>query len=260
MQQKSSNATGQMFLTSATSETSGTSDATSSQGDFLASHTVSPGSEQARQMTARSGRKCAELLRNPNPAGCLVKMFLESSIWNSTECFLTWKALATPRGRWCFQLAPWTQDTDETVFGLWPTPTAAEAAHSGRNVAKPGSQYHLVVAVKDRMWPTPRAANPGSRPNGKGGRVLEEEVQISEGMRTRGSKLLPTPRAADGTKGIRTPEGGAKEKLPRKNGQDLPTTVGGRLNPNWVEGLMGYPIGPTDLKDSATPSSRKSQP
>jgi len=30
------------------------------------------------------------------------------------------------------------------------------------------------------------------------------------------------------------------------------------LNPSWVEWLMGYPIGHTDLKDWVTPSSRKS--
>ena len=31
----------------------------------------------------------------------------------------------------------------------------------------------------------------------------------------------------------------------------------GRLNPQWVEWLMGYPIGFTDLGDSAMPLSRK---
>ena len=35
--------------------------------------------------------------------------------------------------------------------------------------------------------------------------------------------------------------------------------VGGGLNPAWVEWLMGFPIGWTDLPLSATPSSRKSQ-
>jgi hypothetical protein len=34
------------------------------------------------------------------------------------------------------------------------------------------------------MWPTPRAGNPGSRPNGKGGKILAEEVKKS---------LWPTP-------------------------------------------------------------------
>ena len=41
------------------------------------------------------------------------------------------------------------------------------------------------------------------------------------------------------------------------SGDGLATVAGGALNPNWVEWLMGYPIGWTDLKDSATPSSRK---
>ena len=30
-------------------------------------------------------------------------------------------------------------------------------------------------------------------------------------------------------------------------------TVSGQLNPTWVEWLMGFPLGWTDLEDSATP-------
>ena len=39
---------------------------------------------------------------------------------------------------------------------------------------------------------------------------------------------------------------------------NLGEVVGGQLNPPWVEWLMGFPIGWTDLKVSATPSSPKS--
>jgi|TARA_R110000850_G_scaffold270129_1_gene403048 DNA (cytosine-5)-methyltransferase 1 len=56
------------------------------------------------------------------------------------------------------------------------------------------------------MWPTPRALDPGSLPNKKGGKVLREEAKKSQ------------------------PE------------------AGGTLNPTWVEWLMGYPTGHTDLK------------
>jgi hypothetical protein len=37
-----------------------------------------------------------------------------------------------------------------------------------------------------------------------------------------------------------------------------PSKVNGSLNPTWVEWLMGFPLGWTDLEPSATPSSPKS--
>jgi hypothetical protein len=43
------------------------------------------------------------------------------------------------------------------------------------------------------------------------------------------------------------------------SGDGLATVVGGSLNPAWVEWLMGYPLGWTDLGGSATRSSRKSR-
>ena len=84
-------------------------------------------------------------------------------------------------------------------------------------------------------------------------------------------KKLPTPRATDGSKGTRSISGAMKE-LQRGVNIDLPTFVatqlptpkaseatmqrnrrplsehiGGKLNPQWVEWLMGWPIGWTDL-------------
>ena len=63
------------------------------QEDFLANHSAQPGSEEARMMTVTSGRNFSELYTNSSPLGSLVKMCLESSLWHSTRCFLTWKAL-----------------------------------------------------------------------------------------------------------------------------------------------------------------------
>jgi hypothetical protein len=61
---------------------------------------------------------------------------------------------------------------------------------------------------------------------------------------------------------------GAREKIKQMRDDGLITQDeylgitagnGGRLNPMWVEWLMGFPIGWTVLEDSETPSSHKSQ-
>ena len=55
--------------------------------------------------------------------------------------------------------------------------------------------------------------------------------------------LWPTPKARD----YRSVTGRENRDSP-----DLNTVVGGQLNPNWVEWLMGWPIGWTDLEPLAT--------
>ena len=171
---------------------------------FLANPLAYPGSDEARKMTVSSGLKCSVLLKNSGPVGLLGKMLLGSSIWNSTTCFLTWKAKATKRGRLYFQLVPSTPRTDETGFLLWPTPTARDCkgANSVAHLTRPGGKNHkgqLANAV--RLFPTPKAQN-----------------ALGAGQR-HGS-----------------------------GGPSLDVVVGGQLNPTWVEWLMGFPVGWTDLE------------
>jgi hypothetical protein len=87
--------------------------------------------------------------------------------------------------------------------------------------------------------------------------------------------LFPTPRATDGKKGSRSPEGALKELarghgidlsssvqifptptvngnyntagLSSQSGNGLATVAGGLLNPVWVEWLMGFPPNWTDI-------------
>ncbi len=54
-------------------------------------------------------------------------------------------------------------------------------------------------------------------------------------------KLWPTPTTQDGEN-----NGGTLQA--NRNTPPLNSVVGGQLNPNWVEWLMGYPIGHTDLE------------
>ena len=118
------------------------------------------------------------------------------------------------------------------------------------------TQERPISATVSGLWPTPRAGNPGSRPNGKGGKILEEEVLISVGIRSRGMymkdpiRMWPTPVAT-------MSKGSSPASLTRANGKDrsndhldhaIMAEEGGQLNPTWVEWLMGWPLGWTDLK------------
>ena len=84
---------------------------------------------------------------------------------------------------------------------LWPTPRSSPLMNQTMtsNLAN-RNKGNLEEKVAKTLWPTPRTSG-GSRPNGKGGKVLDEEVKISMGLRQRGKKLtdqmLPTPKARD---------------------------------------------------------------
>jgi hypothetical protein len=95
-------------------------------GDTPASPSASPGSEQARRMTATSGQNLRGLCESYGRLGYLQRMLLGTSAWGSTKCFLTWKASATPAGRSLFQLVPLEPTTDATGSGLLPTLTARD--------------------------------------------------------------------------------------------------------------------------------------
>jgi hypothetical protein len=77
-------------------------------------------------------------------------------------------------------------------------------------------------------------------------------------------KMWPTPSSRDGKGGYI----GGRMRNGKVSMDTLDVAVqhtdnqekqSGSLNPTWVEWLMGYPIGHTDLKDWVTPSSRKSR-
>jgi hypothetical protein len=72
----------------------------------------------------------------------------------------------------------------------------------------------------------------------------------------------PTPAAHEARLGYQNRNNGKKGDqkslttvvIDSMGGRDK---VSGQLNPTWVEWLMGFPLGHTDLKPSEMPSSRK---
>jgi len=83
---------------------------------------------------------------------------------------------------------------------------------------------------KGDLWSTPRTgATESSRPNNKGGIPLADQAKREQ---------WATPRNCGGPDYAK-----ATRPSSQSNSLSLPTQVAGKLNPRWVETLMGLPIG-----------------
>ncbi len=111
----------------------------------------------------------------------------------------------------------------------------------------------LTGEIGSGLWPTPRADSHGSRPNGKGGKILNEEVMIAAGLRMRGEKLTPTLRSVQWENVRWSLRENYQGNLEEWGGKQFPDIIGMHMSLDWLEWLMGYPDGWTDCEDSATP-------
>ena len=83
-------------------------------------------SDWVEKITVGSGLNIAGLSKNYGQLGCLEKILLGSSVWNSTTCLPIWRTWATPGGRLIFQLVPLGRTTNGDGSGLLPAPCAAD--------------------------------------------------------------------------------------------------------------------------------------
>ncbi len=113
---------------------------------------------------------------------------------------------------------------------------------------------------RDRVWIVAHADRAGQH-TGQGGKqncrnkarhdTGRRGADVADASSTRGAAGLPGQD--EGQKG--TQKSLTTEVIDDMGGRQATT---GQLNPTWVEWLMGFPIGHTDLKPSEMPSSRKS--
>ena len=187
-----------------------------------ASRSALPGSEEARKMTVTSGQKCLELYQNSGPLGSLVRMLLGSSIWRSTRCTLTWKTKVTPSNRLLFRLVPLTRRTGGTEYVSWA-----------------GNDQRAIYFI-----PTPRAQNiktsEKAKRESKSGPGLADYIQ-----------MFPTPTTGAGLCGgtgnfqqLKNLE--ARGQITEEERRSMAAGNGGQLNPDWVEWMMGFPLGWTE--------------
>lgn len=184
--------------------------------------------EKAQESTANapaSGAKWRELSTRYDP---------DTHSWKTHQCLweedLPWSSVTLPkwgsmRGGVCWELLTLERRTSANDAGLWPTPGAAKANNDiSLTCSGDGRQKpnKLGWAVAARMWPTPTAmTNTGGAALCKWG---------GSGARAQLRKMV------------------------------TPQELNGALNPVWVEWLMGWPGGWTDLQPLATDKYRNAQP
>lgn len=233
--------------------------------------------------TAICGPKCSVLSPNLRRVGLSLKMYLESCELPLPTLSRTWKVQAITLSCLCMKLRLSARSTAAQESRLLPTVTASVADHGGPNQRDSSGRPGLQMAA--RFWATPntmdylpqrspesllrqaettrkgrtRPANlreqvcpettalwptPTSRDYKDGSAKACQNVPVNGllGRAVHQSRLLTTPTASDA---VGTHGGG--------NSRSLRTDAGGQLNPAWVEWLMGYPAGWTELKPSEMP-------
>lgn len=140
-----------------------------------------------------------------------------------------------------------------TPSGNWPTPATADVYTDNLESTqqKDGSMHSVTLAQAVQMWPTPTAV---TRPMEGNVRAYRAKIEAGEMTEAEAEAILgKSVWEAQGKIPAMWPIPTAHPDNSNKNGQfanpTLGDAVGGRLNPMWVEWLMGFPLGWTDLED-----------
>ena len=186
-----------------------------------------------------SGGKCPELLARLDPNTSLWKIPQCSLFEDSTECLQTLPRWGMTVNGELFQRQTLVHPIKENESGLWLTPSTVDIPTRSQESMEKRFKYRESIGR-----------------NGVGAGCLAEQVSWSgdgKPINYVTKETFPTPNAWDGKRGPMSKElmESGKHQITlvthiRHSVQTPPN--GGQLNPSWVEWLMGWPIGWTDLK------------
>jgi hypothetical protein len=195
---------------------------------------TSPQPEKEPEST-ESGQGCGEKWH-----GLLARFDPDTHLWRTAQCSLledlneslqTLPQWGMTVGGELYLLPTLVQTTNEKESGLWLTPSTVDIPTRSAESMEKWLEYRKKIGR-----------------NGVGAGCLSEQVEWSEEGHPIGyitKKTWPTPTAH------LAKETNAPSEANR-NEPSMASRVGGQLNPMWVEWLMGWPLGWTDLKPLET--------
>ena len=211
--------------------------------------------ESAEDQTTRDiyGPRCSEPLAVYDPELRSWRMFGVITLWDSTVSLETLPTSGMTVSGKLFRRSPWARHIAGSGSSAWPTPTTQEVEHpdltlteTGRRMSLDGTTSHsLNLADAVRRWPTPTVND-----------AKQSYAKHTVFNSLTKAIMWPTPRSNPAMASLITSEiANDPRRFPNLEtvvGQRMEVGDGGRLNPMWVEWLMGFPLGWTDLEDSAT--------
>jgi hypothetical protein len=205
-----------------------------------------------------TGSTASEVASGSKWRGSFAKFDPRESKWKTAQCSLlgdsdefleTWPRWGSMRNGESYLRPIPALPICANESGFWQTPVADDAIE--RKAGKWNSRGEPKLSAEVKLWPTPTKSD-GTGGPGNSGR--EGGLNLRTAV-----KQWPTPCAS-------ASKGSSPAALTRKNGKDrsndridhaVMASDGGQLNPEWVEWLMGWPIGHTALKPLETARYRE---
>ena len=197
-------------------------------------------------------------------AGCgekwlasFVKYDPDTSLWKTHQCSLlgdlepfseTWPQWGLMRDGECWEQLTLERHIRGTESGL--SPNGVDSFHTPNTTGLDGgSNSRKALKKRQQNWPTPDAncGQRGTQPNWTPKRKSGQPAQYTINQAVR-DRMFPTPTAHNAKEC-------ASPSEYNRNTPTLATHAGGKLNPTWVEWLMGWPLAWTDLKPLETDKS-----
>ncbi len=205
---------------------------TSSAADTPANHSAPQENDEAQTTQDTFGHGYETPLAHYDPDTRSWKTSGDISLWGESPSLESLPKSGMTRNGVLYQQPDWVRPIDVIASSLWPTPTAVTRPMEG-NVR----MYRAKIEAGEMTEAEANAI--------LGKSVWEAHSKIPA--------MWPTPtfgKLAGGTGGMQQIE--AKYlagEITSEERRAMRAGNGGKLNPAWVEWLMGFPIGWTDLED-----------